>query len=314
MVSKFCSAFQVEAWADDVDTVRFTTDWEDDFDAVGIAKCCQCGLRLPIDHDSIEHHSRSCAKAVEGEIPRVEIPRSAKSMAKEWLERPWRNSDAETTCYSSGLEEESGVSCDREATSREVTGTDDVAPPCVSYDQVTEEDADASYLQDRGIEDWEDGFDAIGIGKCSHCGSKLPLDDEAIDRHLRECQARAADSAGDPGEQFGNCCRCGKRISLDPEAVIAHSQRCLSQAVPPPPSPPKKHAAARHLDDSSPGRPLALSAGCFSANASLFGGAASGSDVLNRCIDVAEEGSTVEAASILSSWSSWRKPWARQAL
>lgn len=338
MVTQFCSGVQSEAWADDVDTIRFTTDWEDDFDAVGIAKCCQCGLRLPVDHDTIEQHSRTCSRrfnsrsnsrAISSEVPHVELPRSAKSMTQEtdacarvrkpaaltnaWskalLSRPLQlpNADAETTCYSSGLEEESGVSW-----------SDDVAHPCMSYDQVTDLDESTSHLQDMSrIEDWEDGFDAIGIGKCSHCGSKLPLDDAAIEQHLRECKARAADAAGDPSPEYGTCCRCGKRISMDPEAVIAHSQRCLAQAVLPPPR-KKKQGPQPVSDAAAPGTPLALSAGCFDANSSLFGSSASGSGnhVLNRCMhDKAEEGNDQEyASSILSSWASWKTPWASRSL
>lgn len=225
MVTKFCSGFQIDPFADEPDSVRCTNDWEDDFEAVGIAKCCQCGVKLPVDHDAIEFHSRSCLEAPRRGAPRGMFPKPARCVpkdladTKEWLESPlrMRGSDAETTCYSSGLEESEGVSADADFTS-----TDEVQPPCASY----QEGVDADEDKETGLEDWEDGFDAIGIAKCSHCGNKLPLDDAAIDQHLRECKARAADAAGDPDAEVGKCCRCQQTIALDVEAVIAHSHVC----------------------------------------------------------------------------------------
>merc|ERR1712007_150427 len=36
------------------------TDWEDCLDCIGIAKCHLCGLKFPLDVDTIEQHSIEC--------------------------------------------------------------------------------------------------------------------------------------------------------------------------------------------------------------------------------------------------------------
>lgn len=38
-------------------------DWEDGLDALGIAKCRLCGLKLPLDIDTIDKHSKECEQA-----------------------------------------------------------------------------------------------------------------------------------------------------------------------------------------------------------------------------------------------------------
>eukprot|EP00930_Biecheleria_cincta_P083873 TRINITY_DN73373_c0_g1_i1.p1 TRINITY_DN73373_c0_g1~~TRINITY_DN73373_c0_g1_i1.p1 ORF type:complete len:180 (-),score=58.62 TRINITY_DN73373_c0_g1_i1:69-608(-) len=52
-------------------------------------------------------------------------------------------------------------------------------------------DADASFFGDAELDgdDWERGFDAIGVAKCGVCGMKFPLDMGAIETHSLECEA-----------------------------------------------------------------------------------------------------------------------------
>jgi len=194
---------------------------EDDLDAVGIAKCCQCGIRLPLDDHDIELHSRSCI---------------AEPKSKKWLgveNTSLRNagfiSDGEThASASSGREELIGSACGGMV--HDMVGDEDSSCACNELESEPEE---------SGLDDWEDDFDAIGIAKCSHCGMKLPDSDEAVEEHLKICEGegRRQPKVARPEVQdsqmqqqfqaeFGKCCRCNQRMSLDVEAVVAHSHVC----------------------------------------------------------------------------------------
>jgi len=195
---------------------------EDDFDAVGIAKCCQCGIRLPLDHASIEHHSRSCT----GEAL---LPGSYAAAG---------------TCYPCGT---GGTGVPGRLSGRLRSSSDDNEPgrlftsdvreildsrsraTCSSVPAEREGDDEDPVSSDAAGLEWEDDFDAIGIAKCSHCGMKVALNDEAMEEHLRECkgEGRPPKPKEPPADvEYGRCCRCDQRISLEVDAVVAHSHVC----------------------------------------------------------------------------------------
>jgi len=89
------------------------------------------------------------------------------------------------------------------------------------------------------LEDWEDGLDSMSIAKCAQCGLKLPLDDAAIETHMRECKgdgSQKAEQADDDHVAFGNCTRCMQRMRMDVDSIVEHSRICpgLRSGGPPP--------------------------------------------------------------------------------
>jgi hypothetical protein len=208
----------------DGDNSLIETQLEKDFDAVdsiGIAKCCNCGVKLPVDDITIEKHSRDCLGDRSNKSPTWNSPSFSVRYALKTLDVEKRDSDLP----SSG----------REATSTSYAELEDDSRMCTSADEMLTTDADETLdtYVDCGLDDWEDGFDAIGIAKCSHCGMKLPLDEEAIEEHLKTCKGEGIQPRIQPppqpgGERSnkGKCCRCQRTISLDVDAVVAHSHVC----------------------------------------------------------------------------------------
>lgn len=60
-----------------------TEDWEDGLDGLGIAKCHKCGMRLPLDLELIDQHSKECCwvpAAVRARLGTVRPPSTERSM------------------------------------------------------------------------------------------------------------------------------------------------------------------------------------------------------------------------------------------
>lgn len=219
-------------------------DLEVDFDAVGIAKCCQCGVKLPANHAAIEAHSRDC----------VGVPLS-RNCVGEPSGRYW-NPDleaAENAWWGVSKPSPSGMLTDGETT---LDHRD--ASSGLSAEADPDDDAESFVMHtevpETLLDDWEDDLDAIGIAKCSHCGAKLPLNDEAIEEHLKQCEGegrrrprRPLVSEQQVQKNFGNCCRCNQRISLEVDDVIAHSQVCPALR----PSPDRRAVARTGAQTSS---------------------------------------------------------------
>eukprot|EP00440_Ansanella_granifera_P013040 gb/GFBE01014166.1/.p1 GENE.gb/GFBE01014166.1/~~gb/GFBE01014166.1/.p1 ORF type:complete len:200 (+),score=35.85 gb/GFBE01014166.1/:1-600(+) len=49
--------------ADDAEGAELGDDWEAVLDATGVARCGQCGVRLPLDMAAIEKHSKQCCSS-----------------------------------------------------------------------------------------------------------------------------------------------------------------------------------------------------------------------------------------------------------
>mmetsp|Transcript_11760 Transcript_11760/g.33255 ORF Transcript_11760/g.33255 Transcript_11760/m.33255 type:complete len:227 (-) Transcript_11760:115-795(-) len=79
-------------------------------------------------------------------------------------------------------------------------------------------------LSPREGEDYEDSFE-LGVAKCRHCGSRFPLDVDAIERHSKSC-SRSSDRSL---PLTGRCAGCGLHLPLTMEAVEAH--RCSAASV-----------------------------------------------------------------------------------
>lgn len=193
--------------------------------AVGMGKWCSCGVKLPVDDITIEKHPKGDLgdegnPGLQWKSPAISIKYNLKTVDLET-----RDGVVGSTMF------------EPEGTTTSYAELEDDSQMNTSLEDPLDPD------EDCGLDDWEDGFDAIGIAKCSHCGMKLPLDDEAIEEHLRTCQGEgiqhsqpqngaSCDSAVLATEamaapaKIGKCCRCQMVISLDVESVVAHSHVC----------------------------------------------------------------------------------------
>lgn len=153
--------------------------WEDDFDAVGVAKCGRCGLKVSIYGDAIEQHTLEC-----GAGDAVCQPCGDKDGCDAPGLLPRVTSEPDT-CASSGREELDSSGFSASASNRDSLQQLDVD----SYedrDLTTGGWEDPDGFEGPGLDDW-DLLDAIGVAKCGHCGLKLPLNDTVITKHLAEC-------------------------------------------------------------------------------------------------------------------------------
>jgi len=209
---------------------QVSQDLEDDFDAIGIAKCCHCGIKLPADQMSIEKHSSRCSGNVKlGED------------AFRWLgsSPEFPGSSGRASATSSGRHASDGETHEGEthdSSGRDMLLDEDSSSFWEAIPAAGPEREDSFRMETSAPEsglndaDWEDDFDAIGIAKCSHCGVKVPLNDDAMEDHLRVCEGEGHKKKLSHPEQRneGKCCRCNRRISLDVEAIVAHSHVCTA--------------------------------------------------------------------------------------